>query len=125
MKTDSISEETRLRILRVLEQNPELSQRELAKSLGVSLGKVNYCLKALVEVGWVKAGNFVRSSNKVKYVYVLTPVGVKQKAALTINFLELKQRQFDSLRKEIDQLEQEVKNKRLKNFGGTKPSTKF
>lgn len=108
MKDDAISEETRLQLMRLLEQNPELSQRALAKSMGVSLGKVNYCLKALVAVGWVKAGNFARSSNKAGYAYTLTPTGIKQKAALTVRFLERKQQQYDSLRREIEQLRREV-----------------
>lgn len=110
MKIKAVTEETRLQLLRILEQNPEMSQRELAKNIGVSLGKVNYCLKALIAVGWIKAGNFARSNNKVGYAYVLTPAGLKQKAILTIEFLEAKQRQFDLLEKEIAQLKKEVRS---------------
>lgn len=108
MKNDAVPEETRLQLMRLLEQNSDLSQRELAKQMGVSLGKVNYCLKALVAVGWVKAGNFARSSNKAGYAYALTPAGLKQKAALTVRFLECKQQQYDLLKREIEQLRQEV-----------------
>lgn len=108
MKNEAVTEETRLQLLRVLEQNPEMSQRELAKTMGVSLGKVNYCLKALVEVGWVKAGNFARSTDRSGYIYVLTPTGIKQKAVLTVRFLEYKQQQYDLLKREIEQLKREA-----------------
>lgn len=108
MKDNAVSEETRLQLMRLLEQNPELSQRELAKSMGISLGKVNYCLKALVAVGWVKVGNFARSSNKAGYVYALTPTGIKQKAALTVRFLEYKRQQYDLLKCEIEELRREI-----------------
>ena len=101
-------DEVRLALMRKLAQNPNLSQRELAAELGISLGKVNYCLKALVRVGWVKAGNFARSSNKAGYAYLLTPKGITEKAALTSRFLEYKQRQYDSLKKEIEELRVEA-----------------
>jgi EPS-associated MarR family transcriptional regulator len=104
-----MTEDVRLQILRTLEQNPEFSQRQLAEHLGVSLGKANYCLKALVQVGWVKAGNFARSKNKTGYAYALTPKGMAEKAALTVQFLERKQQQYDQLRKEIEALKAEVK----------------
>jgi EPS-associated MarR family transcriptional regulator len=94
--------------LRKLENNPDLSQRELAQMLGVSLGKVNYCLKALVQVGWVKAGNFARSKSKAGYVYLLTPKGVTEKAALTARFLARKQQQYQQLQAEIEELRAEV-----------------
>ena len=103
-----ITDEVRLQLLRKLEADPNMSQRELASELGISLGKVNYCLKALVQVGWVKAGNFARSSNKASYAYAITPAGIKQKAALTVRFLEYKQQKYDSLKREIEQLRREV-----------------
>lgn len=109
MKKTSISEDVRLQIMRELEQNPELSQRQLADRLGVSVGKANYCLKALMQVGWVKAGNFTRSKNKTGYAYVLTAVGIKEKAQLTVRFLERKQEQYEQLKKEIEMLKSEVK----------------
>ena len=81
-------EELRLEVMRVIEANPEVSQRQLAAELGVSLGGVNYALKALIERGFVKAGNFGRSDNKGAYLYLLTPEGVAQKSALAARFFE-------------------------------------
>ena len=101
-------DELRLRVLRALEVNPELSQRQLAKELGVSLGGVNYALKALVERGFVKADNFRKSGNKVAYLYVLTPQGVAEKASLATAFLGLKLEEYEVLRQEIEALKGEV-----------------
>ena len=101
-------DELRLRMLRALEANPELSQRQLAAELGVSLGGVNYALKALVERGFVKAGNFRKSSNKVAYLYVLTPQGVAEKASLATAFLGRKLEEYEVLRQEIEALKGEV-----------------
>ena len=95
-------------MLRALEANPELSQRQLAAELGVSLGGVNYALKALVERGFVKAGNFRNSGNKVAYLYVLTPQGVSEKASLTTAFLSRKLEEYEVLRQEIESLGGEV-----------------
>ena len=95
-------------MLRALEANPELSQRQLAAELGVSLGGVNYALKALVERGFVKAGNFRKSSNKVAYLYVLTPQGVAEKASLATAFLGRKLEEYEVLRQEIEALKGEV-----------------
>ena len=101
-------DELRLRVLRALEANPELSQRQLAAELGVSLGGVNYALKALVERGFVKAGNFRKSGNKVAYLYVLTPQGVAEKASLATAFLGRKLQEYEVLRQEIEALKGEV-----------------
>lgn len=101
-------DELRLRVLRALESNPELSQRQLAAELGVSLGGVNYALKALVERGFVKAGNFRKSGNKVAYLYVLTPQGVAEKASLATAFLGRKLEEYEVLRQEIEALKGEV-----------------
>ena len=101
-------DELRLRVLRVLEANPELSQRQLAAELGVSLGGVNYALKALVERGFVKASNFRKSGNKVAYLYVLTPQGVAEKASLATVFLGRKLEEYEVLRQEIEALKGEV-----------------
>ena len=101
-------DELRLRVLRALEANSELSQRQLAAELGVSLGGVNYALKALVERGFVKAGNFRKSGNKVAYLYVLTPQGVAEKASLATAFLGRKLEEYEVLRQEIEALKGEV-----------------
>ena len=101
-------DELRLRVLRTLEANPELSQRQLAAELGVSLGGVNYALKALIERGFVKAENFRKSGNKVAYLYVLTPRGVAEKASLATAFLGRKLEEYEVLRQEIDALKSEV-----------------
>ena len=101
-------DELRLRVLRALEVNPELSQRQLAAELGVSLGGVNYALKALVERGFVKADNFRKSGNKVAYLYVLTPQGVAEKASLATAFLSQKLEEYEVLRQEIEALKGEV-----------------
>ena len=101
-------DELRLRVLRALEANPELSQRQLAAELGVSLGGVNYALKALVERGFVKASNFRKSGNKVAYLYVLTPQGVAEKASLVTAFLGRKLEEYEVLRREIEALKGEA-----------------
>ena len=101
-------DELRLRVLRALEANPELSQRQLAAELGVSLGGVNFALKALVERGFVKADNFRKSGNKVAYLYVLTPQGVAEKASLATAFLGRKLEEYELLRQEIEALKGEI-----------------
>ena len=101
-------DELRLRVLRALEANPELSQRQLAAELGVSLGGVNYALKALIERGFVKADNFRRSGTKVAYLYVLTPKGIAEKSALATAFLGRKLEEYEVLRLEIEALKGEV-----------------
>ena len=97
-------EALRLEVMRVIEANPEMSQREIARELGVSLGGVNYAMKALVERGLVKAKNFGRSDNKLGYVYVLTPAGIKQKSELAASFLTRKLAEYEVLRQEIEVL---------------------
>jgi EPS-associated MarR family transcriptional regulator len=101
-------DELRLRVLRALEANPELSQRQLAAELGVSLGGVNYALKALVERGFVKADNFRKSGAKVAYLYVLTPKGIAEKSSLATAFLGRKLEEYEVLRQEIEALKGEV-----------------
>ena len=101
-------DELRLRILRLLEQHPEMSQREIARELGVSLGGVNYALKALIERGFVKAGNFGRSENKTAYLYLLTPAGIAQKSALAATFLSRKLEEYEALKQEIKSLKREL-----------------
>ena len=102
------SEEIEYKALKLLEANPELSQRQLSSGLGVSLGKAHYVLKSLIEVGWVKLTNFRGSSNKLGYAYVLTPDGIAEKAAITMRFLARKQREYKELRAEIEALQAEV-----------------
>ena len=96
------------RLLRLLDASPRLTQRELARELGVSLGKVNYCVGALIEKGWVKARNFRNSNNKLAYTYLLTPRGIEQKAVITVHFLRRKVAEYESLKKEIARLRREV-----------------
>lgn len=101
--------EVHYKLMRALESKPEMSQRELARELGVSLGKVNYCLRALVQKGWIKASNFTNSQNKAAYMYLLTPRGIEEKASLTVRFLQAKTQEYEALRKEIRQIRREVK----------------
>ncbi len=104
-------EEVRFRVLRLIENNPEISQRELADELGVSLGQVNYQLKALKERGLIKVSNFLRSDHKLAYVYLLTPKGVADKLSITKRFLIRKRQEFELMKAELEELEQEVKSK--------------
>lgn len=94
--------------MQILQENSDLTQRELAEKLGVSVGSVNYCLKALVDKGWVKIKNFANSKNKFGYVYVLTPHGLTEKAELTSRFLKKKMAEFEMLKHEIEMLQSEV-----------------
>lgn len=103
-----LTDEIRLRILRELHDDPGVSQRDLAKVLGVSLGRTNYCLRALIEKGLVKVENFRKSDNKLGYAYQLTPRGIANKAKITKRFLRIKQREFDALKTEIAELRREV-----------------
>ena len=97
-----------LELLRLLEQHPEYSQRQISSALGVSLGKAHYLLKALLDKGWVKARNFKRSQNKAGYLYVLTPNGVRQRLRLTRSFLARKEREYDELQAQIAALRAEL-----------------
>jgi len=105
---EQFRDEVQLQVLRRLHESPEVSQRRLAKELGVSLGSVNHCFKALVGKGWVKVQNFGRSPNKLGYVYLLTPSGVAEKSALTAQFLRRKLEEYEALRREIEELKAEV-----------------
>lgn len=97
----------RLDLLRRLESNPTLTQRALSKEMGVSLGKVNYCIKQLTEKGLIKISNFRQNPNKVGYVYILTPRGIEEKTKLTFSFLKRKVIEFEVLKKEINELKLE------------------
>ena len=104
-----LQEDTYYRVMRLLEENPDLTQRELAEKLGVSVGGLNYCLKALTEKGLVKMQNFANSKNKFGYVYVLTPRGIAEKARLTSAFLKRKMEEYETLKTEIEALKRETK----------------
>ena len=88
-------------VLRKIQNKPESTQRELAEELGFSLGKLNYCLKALKSKGLIKINNFKRNPNKINYIYVLTPKGIAEKTQLTLNFMKRKMEEYDELKKEI------------------------
>jgi len=105
---DKMSEERQLEALKLLESNPELSQRQLSEALGVSLGATNYCLKALVEKGWLKLESFQNNPNKLGYLYLLTPSGISAKTTLTAEFLRRKLIEYETLKREIEALESEV-----------------
>jgi len=102
-----LSDEMRLKLMRLFEANPKASQRDVAREFGISLGKVNYCLQALMQKGWIKASRFKNSRNKAAYRYLLTPRGIEEKAALTVRFLQIKMREYETLRAEIEQLRRE------------------
>jgi EPS-associated MarR family transcriptional regulator len=103
-----MTEDSHYKLLKLLERNPQASQRELAAELGVSLGKVNYCLKALIDKGHVKARNFKNADNKAAYLYLLTPKGIRAKARITSAYLQRKLGEYESLRAEIEELQAEV-----------------
>ena len=103
-----LSDEYRYKILRLLEEDPQMSQRALARALGISLGKVNYCLQALIDRGLVKANNFKNNKNKVAYMYLLTPRGISEKARVAVRFLRHKMNEYEHLQREIDTLRREI-----------------
>ena len=107
-----INQELEYRALKILEQQPNLTQRQLAEELGVSLGKAHYLVKSLIDVGWVKLDNFQKSNSKWSYVYLLTPMGIAEKATITARFLVRKQREYNELQQEIVQLQKEVRQQR-------------
>ena len=108
-ESPSPNTEIRFQILRALSQNPEMTQRELAGELGISLGKTNYCLQALIQQGFVKARNFRSNRNKRVYAYLLTPSGIEEKARITLRFLARKQHEYAALKAEIEELEREAR----------------
>ena len=100
--------DTHYRVMDLIHKHPDISQRELAKETGISLGSMHYCLKALVQKGWVKVGNFKNNPDKSVYLYLLTPEGITQKSKLAIDFLRRKKREYDELKREIEQLSEEI-----------------
>ena len=110
-KRSKLQEDTSFRVLRLLQENPEMSQRELAQVVGVSVGGMHYVLSALVDKGLVKLGNFTASEDKRRYAYVLTPKGIARRAALTRAFLMRKMEEYETLRDEIKSLELDIRRK--------------
>jgi MarR family transcriptional regulator, temperature-dependent positive regulator of motility len=104
----ALHEESHLKVLRLLESNPHLNQRDLSKAMGISLGKTNYCIKALLDKGFIKMQNFRNNQNKMAYSYLLTPVGVEEKARITVRFLKHKMDEYERLRIEIEMLQREA-----------------
>ncbi|HYD74980.1 MAG TPA: MarR family EPS-associated transcriptional regulator [Ramlibacter sp.] len=113
-------EDIQFQVLRRLRERPDISQRELARELGVSLGSVNFCFQALVQKGWIKIQNFQQSNHKLGYMYLLTPAGITEKSVLTARFLARKMREYEALRREIELLQAEVPAKH--DPGGKKRS---
>jgi EPS-associated MarR family transcriptional regulator len=107
-RRSKLQEDTFFRVLRILQSSPDLTQREIAQLLGVSTSGLNYCLNALIDKGWVKVHNFSESKNKFGYVYLLTPSGIAEKAALTGRFLQRKLLEYEALRSEIESLSDEA-----------------
>jgi EPS-associated MarR family transcriptional regulator len=103
-----LTDEYRYKILKLIAEQPEISQRELAQKLDISLGKTNYCLKALIERGLVKVSNFRNNKNKLAYMYLLTPSGIEDRASTTINFLKWKMKEYELLQLEIEELRREA-----------------
>ena len=108
-----LNDETHYRLLKLIARNPEMSQRELADAMGVSVGKINYCLRAVIERGLVKVNNFKANSHKRAYAYYVTPKGVTVKAKLAIQFLQRKLAEYRDLKDQIEQLQREVETSRL------------
>lgn len=101
-------EDMHFRVMRLLQENPEMSQRDIAAAVGLSVGGVHYCLNALIDKGLVKLGNFTAAQDKRRYAYILTPKGLSEKAALTSRFLKRKMEEYDALKAEIDELRSEI-----------------
>ena len=106
---NKLQDDVRFRILRLLEQNPDMSQRDLAQAVGISTGSVHYVLKALVDKGLIKLGNFTASEDKRRYAYLLTPEGIATKSWMTRNFMLRKREEYQALKAEIEALEKEVR----------------
>jgi EPS-associated MarR family transcriptional regulator len=106
-----LTDEYRYRILKLLEADPHASQRRIADELGISLGRVNYCLKALIDKGLVKVNNFRNNANKRTYLYLLTPQGIEEKAKVTLQFLQVKMAEYEAVKQEIEELQREANNR--------------
>jgi EPS-associated MarR family transcriptional regulator len=118
-KQTQSQEDTAFRLMHLIALSPEVTQRELADQLGVSVGRLNYCLKALMNRGWVKMQNFGNSKHKLGYMYLLTPLGLSEKTALTGRFLKRKLVEYDSLKKEIESISHYSKLPEIENKAQT------
>lgn len=105
-----LTDEYRYKILKLVEAKPDISQRELARNLCISLGKANFCLNALIEKGFLKTTNFRNSQNKLAYMYLLTPNGIEEKSSITLRFLKIKMQEYELLKAELSLLVQETKS---------------
>jgi EPS-associated MarR family transcriptional regulator len=119
-----LTDEYRYKILQRLETNPQASQRELANALGISLGKVNYCLNALIERGLIKARNFTNNQNKRAYMYYLTPRGLQEKARVTVRFFRQKLMEYEALRREIETLRRDAARERARRRQSAGPASR-
>ena len=115
LKKSPMNSDIHFKLLDILEKNPKLSQRLLSRELGISLGSINYCIRALVEKGQVKAHNFKKNSNKIGYVYLLTPQGISEKISMTKEFLRKRIKEYDQLQKEIKQLKNDISSSAIDN----------
>ncbi len=113
-----LTDEYRYRILKLLENKPSASQREIASELGVSLGRVNFCLQALAEKGLIKVNNFRRNESKRAYLYYLTPKGIKEKARVTVRFLKVKLDEYEVLKRQVEELKREASEVERSNRTG-------
>ena len=116
MSDNKYKQEVYYNLLKMLSQNPRLSQRDMAKDMGVSLGKINYCISELTSKGWIKIIQFKSIKNKSSYTYILTPKGIEEKAILTINFLKRKIKEYEEIKKQIRDLHDEVEKGDLANL---------
>ena len=123
-KRTKLQEDTHFRVLRLLQENPEMSQRELAEAVGVSVGGIHYVLNALIDKGLVKQGNLTAAEDKRRYAYVLTPKGIARKAALTRAFLVRKMEEYAALREEIEALQTDVADSELHDKGAASPPSR-
>ena len=114
-KRTKLQEDTHFRVLRLLQENPEMSQRELAAAVGVSVGGMHYVLNALIEKGLVKLGNFTAAEDKRRYAYILTPRGISEKATITRRFLARKKKEYEALKLEIEDLASEIDDGEAEN----------
>jgi len=109
-------QEIRYRLLKILSQDSSLTQREMSRRMGISLGKLNYCVTELAKKGFVKIHRFKDSSNKTKYIYLLTPRGVEEKARVTLSFLRRKLREYEEIKRQIQELSQEIEGKETEDI---------